>query len=682
MNGKILIREFNYTVMSVLNNLLTIFAPLLFIGVVLFWKKNAKLALGLVFISSITVVVNVLLKKLFQNDNNTYPEHFQLVLYNFPSLSAQLAFTFWTYLGAKLTNRIFYGIAAFMALWVGYYKISVRQHSIMDIIGGLISALLVVVFFLYFENRAVKKKNKWTRLAIVERFPDPLTPLFQDVIIPVYAAAARKALKQLRLDSKNFMVTYKIFNGYIYNNYNLARISKFKLLRLFYKMHTKALTVEQKFLKEILPRDNSFFQQYALIRWEKLSNSELWRYLELVIEQFKDRMTYESIAAYFFEAVIGTLTLLSRLVLWRSYKNYSPIHSFFFSGENESTLVDKQIIELVRTVRRLGLSKIFETKSPKDILARIRQKSLPGDFIESFNNFMGEYHFRLINYDFIFPTWGEQPEVVIAIITSYISANIDIGPKIVAREKNNKEILLKIENIFASSLVKRLFLRRSFYKWLGLAEKYNLLKEARYNSRMVYFFWLKMILLHVSDNLTGQQLIEQRSDIFFLRYDELKGLVDNKKATEVGDLRSKIRSRQKEREQQYELTPPFEFVEGSGGIWKTQTEHPMTLSGVPVSQGKIKAVCKVITTMDEFNKLKKGEILIARTTNPAWTALFAIAGGVVTEVGGLLCHAAIVSREYNIPAVVGVKNATKILADGDFIELNASKGSIQVLNKK
>ncbi len=100
------------------------------------------------------------------------------------------------------------------------------------------------------------------------------------------------------------------------------------------------------------------------------------------------------------------------------------------------------------------------------------------------------------------------------------------------------------------------------------------------------------------------------------------------------------------------------------------------LKGIPASKGKVRSVARVILNEASFAKFKPGEILVVRQTSPAWTPLLAVADGVVTEIGGALSHAAIVAREYGIPAVVGVENATKIITSGQLIEIHGEKGTV------
>lgn len=102
-------------------------------------------------------------------------------------------------------------------------------------------------------------------------------------------------------------------------------------------------------------------------------------------------------------------------------------------------------------------------------------------------------------------------------------------------------------------------------------------------------------------------------------------------------------------------------------------------SGNAASQGTVQGTARILGSEKDFAKFKHGDILVAKQTSPAWTPLFAAAAGIVTEFGGVLCHAAIVAREFSIPAVTGVKNATKIIKDGQKIEVNGSIGKISIL---
>lgn len=102
----------------------------------------------------------------------------------------------------------------------------------------------------------------------------------------------------------------------------------------------------------------------------------------------------------------------------------------------------------------------------------------------------------------------------------------------------------------------------------------------------------------------------------------------------------------------------------------------LTLSGTAASAGIASGTARIINGPDGFGRFQLGDVLVCRTTDPAWTPLFGMAAAVVTENGGMLSHAAIVAREFGIPAVVGVRDAMTLLADGSFLMINGSWGTV------
>lgn len=102
----------------------------------------------------------------------------------------------------------------------------------------------------------------------------------------------------------------------------------------------------------------------------------------------------------------------------------------------------------------------------------------------------------------------------------------------------------------------------------------------------------------------------------------------------------------------------------------------MILKGTSASRGKAKGTARVVISLDKIDNFKPGDILVTRATSPTWTPFIHASSAVVTELGGTLSHAAIVSREYGIPAVVGVKDATRKIKDEQKIEVDGAKGEV------
>ncbi len=102
----------------------------------------------------------------------------------------------------------------------------------------------------------------------------------------------------------------------------------------------------------------------------------------------------------------------------------------------------------------------------------------------------------------------------------------------------------------------------------------------------------------------------------------------------------------------------------------------LTLTGTAASAGTARGAARIINGPDDFGRFQFGDVLVCRTTDPAWTPLFGMAAAVVTESGGMLSHAAIVAREFGIPAVVGVRDAMTLLGDGTSLTINGSLGTV------
>jgi pyruvate,water dikinase len=112
-----------------------------------------------------------------------------------------------------------------------------------------------------------------------------------------------------------------------------------------------------------------------------------------------------------------------------------------------------------------------------------------------------------------------------------------------------------------------------------------------------------------------------------------------------------------------------------------QQDEPNVLQGNPGSPGLVSGRARVLRSLPETGGLEEGEILVAETTAPPWTPLFATAAAVVTDTGGVLSHCAVVAREYRIPAVVGAAMATSTIKDGQRIEVDGDKGIVRLLSE-
>ncbi|REE88923.1 phosphoenolpyruvate synthase [Paenibacillus taihuensis] len=190
------------------------------------------------------------------------------------------------------------------------------------------------------------------------------------------------------------------------------------------------------------------------------------------------------------------------------------------------------------------------------------------------------------------------------------------------------------------------------------------------------FFVYKQALMKEAEQLVQAGVLHEKEDVFYLSFDEYHEVVRTQQ------LDPQIISTRKTEYKLYDkLSPPRVLTsDGEGISGKYQRENVPTdaIVGLPVSSGVIEGRARVILNMEDAD-LEDGDILVTTFTDPSWTPLFVSIKGLVTEVGGLMTHGAVIAREYGLPAIVGVDNATKLIADGQRIRVNGTEGYIEIL---
>ncbi len=190
-----------------------------------------------------------------------------------------------------------------------------------------------------------------------------------------------------------------------------------------------------------------------------------------------------------------------------------------------------------------------------------------------------------------------------------------------------------------------------------------------------YFVYKQAILEEVAQ-LVQANIIHEKEDIYYLTFEELREVVRTNK------LDYHIISERKDAYKSYEKLTPPRVITSDGeiiaGNYKRENRPPGAIAGLPVSSGVVEGRARVILKMEDAN-LEDGDILITAFTDPSWTPLFVSIKGLVTEVGGLMTHGAVIAREYGLPAIVGVENATKLIKDGQRIRVHGTEGYIEIL---
>ena len=293
--------------------------------------------------------------------------------------------------------------------------------------------------------------------------------------------------------------------------------------------------------------------------------------------------------------------------------------------------------------------------------------------------FLDRYGMRCVGeIDITRPRWSERPTTLVPLILGNV-ASFEPGEAQRRFEKGRREAQEKEQQLLErlrslpdgerkADETKRTIDRvRTF---IGYREypKYGMI--SRY---LVY----KQALLAEAERLAQAGVLAERDDIFFLRFDELHEVVRTQKVDD-----QLIRRRKDEFRSFEPLSPPRVLTsdgEAVAGRYRRDGLPPGALVGLPVSAGIVEGRARVVLDMADA-EVAPGDILVTAFTDPSWSPLFVAVEGLVTEVGGLMTHGAVVAREYGLPAVVGVEDATRLIADGQRIRVDGTHGYVEVLD--
>ncbi|MFQ5946306.1 MAG: PEP/pyruvate-binding domain-containing protein [Anaerolineae bacterium] len=299
-------------------------------------------------------------------------------------------------------------------------------------------------------------------------------------------------------------------------------------------------------------------------------------------------------------------------------------------------------------------------------------------FLEALDGFLHTYGHREIRTDVLYPTWGEDPGPVLGFVRGYLESDESQGPhRQEARlAEQRRELEESVQGRLRSNLRGR-YLVAPLFRWV-LRHSQALTRERDTMhfelTRLIPPF--RRLLFGLGNRWTDRDLIESPEDVFFLGLDELKEMAHSPRPAQ--DL---VESRRAELEAN-RARPWPDIIRGgeetySGAVDPAEASEG-ELRGIAGSPGQVRGVARIVRGPEEFGLLQPGEILVAPLTNPVWTPLFAVAGGVVTEVGGILSHGAIVAREYGIPAVMSVAGVTTLVQDGQELMVDGNRGIVQL----
>ena len=330
----------------------------------------------------------------------------------------------------------------------------------------------------------------------------------------------------------------------------------------------------------------------------------------------------------------------------------------------------------------------FRPDSAIEIARALRASERGREFIaERVEPYQREFGWHAVwSHEFIFPTVREQMEPVLELVRGYLATDYDYPSAIEAMrldiEAASQEIL---EGLTGDALDETRVANGVNLRMAPLTPDHHFYIDQGANAHV------RLVLMEVGRKLVAAGRLDQPDDVMFLRYNELRSLIGSATAIPARDL---VATRRREREDALKLQPrdwvgtvtpsqlAFPYLVNWGypdRFYQTQSDDQRLITGLGASAGVIEGIARVVRTVDEFDDVREGDILVCQMTNPAWVVLFTKIAGLVTDTGGTTSHPAVLAREFGIPAVIGTSVATHRIITGDRVRIDGTAGKVEII---
>jgi rifampicin phosphotransferase len=540
-----------------------------------------------------------------------------------------------------------------------------------------------------------RPKNMYVRASIIEQLPDPLSPLFADLIDPAVTRSLTNLLNEFlgRNVLRDGDLSVPTINGYAYYSYGRTGMA-----RLMWRT--------PQAMKILVRRD----EYSAKPRWENYSHP---RY-RAIVESWRARSIPELTSVELLDGVVELLdagaeyytsvqTIIplaasSEVIFSWFYNTFvrrggdPPAQTFLLGFDSEPIRAEKSLYDLAAAAKaEPTLAAALTDLSSAELVELLRGDQPPAgvpptaweQWSSSFSTHLGRYGHAVYNLDFMNAVPADQPGPLLDTIRFFLgeqSTNPYARQQRTASRRDEQ----------AATVPARLdpVRRATFGRLLRWAQDMAPVREDALADVGLAWPQMRRMLGELGRRLAAAGALERPEDVYWLRYKELR---IHSVATDAGRSVDRIDLAERKRiwRGQRRATPPQLLPKGAWfyGIEKvmpaaSEEQTGDVIKGLGGSAGQVTAAARVLAGPQEFSQMEPGEVLVASITTPAWTSLFAMASGVVTDIGGPLSHSSIVAREYGIPAVLGTAVATRRIASGEKIRVDGDAGTVTLLDQQ
>lgn len=523
-------------------------------------------------------------------------------------------------------------------------------------------------------------------------YPDPVTPLEFSFIEGAVDAGLSKALRHYDLPVK---LLNRHINGYAYfcvlpdalASDAAAALAAQSEAKLGAAMDNLLPLWQSQWLPE-LQQHLAFWEQYPL---STAAPAALLQHLNDSEQRIK------RVWEIHFLLFLPSMLAISRFVdLYTDWLKPTDAHAAYqlLTGFDTKTIQSAEALWALsrQILTSPTLTACFRQPAAEQVLSVLAAEPTATPFLADFQRYLHTHGYRADRASLDCTYWVEDATPIIKSLQDYIEhAERDWPDRqqmAAGRDRAVAEFYQQITRYPQA-------VQAEMQRLLPAAQAGAFLKEEHgYWLDFPCMYRLRQVLLEIGQRLATAQLIARGEDVFYLRLDEVKTLLAGA-TVNLSALRALITERQNLALRFTDCTPPamlgtiptepppddlltrmFSKIEGDIPPPLAQVQE---LRGQAGSRGVVQGRVKIVRVLGEAGKVEPGDILVAETTSSAWTLLFASISGLITDTGGILSHAAVVAREYGIPAVLGVGVATQRLYDGQRVEVDGNQGLVRIL---
>jgi len=536
-------------------------------------------------------------------------------------------------------------------------------------------------------------KGVYMRASVVDLTPVPLSPLFISLGIP----ALRKQMYPLgkRLTRREPVLAddyYTAINSYAYMNSAFPARSWWWIIIGLLASYPRLLRTAVSFWRdELLPEYQAYVAQQVAKTPSLMMVEELWRDAQAMVD-----------AAMYYVAGLLFATMGasggSELLLTKAYDKLAkragdpPAAVLMMGWNNIPVRAEKSLYDMALWCRERETLAAYLLATPaRQLGGQLAGGQVPAnvnaeDWQElraRFADHLKQFGHLIFQLDFAESLPLDDPAPMLETIKLYLR-----GAGVNPHERQQLNEAQRVQT--ADTMLRRLrgLKRWAFRKALNWGQSMSQVREDALAQIGLGYPLLRALLHELGQRFVAGGVIRQAGDIFYLEKTEIDECVAKLHSRVVlDDLSARVMERKAFIEKAAQVTPPpmmplkkrvmgvktEVFIAATG---ESQTGN--VLKGVATSAGKVTASACVLRGPEDFDQMRPGDVLVAGTTTPAWTPLFAMAAAVVTDIGGPLSHGSIVAREYGIPAVMGTGVATKRIRSGQIITVDGSAGMVML----